>query len=218
MRARISPSILAADFANLESALKTIKSADSVHVDVMDNHFVPNLTIGMPVVERLKQVSPVPLDLHLMISDPDSWAPKYAVGVYSTTFHFEAAEDAVATARAIRSTGSLAGVALRPDTPLEAISDNLGEFDQVLIMTVEPGFGGQAFRADTMSKLHALAKIARPELSIQVDGGINTTTIKTAASNGANNFVAGTAVFGSSDPAAAINNLRDLAQTAMSGS
>src|SRR6478735_5769928 len=149
MTTRISPSILAADFANFEHELGRIATADLVHVDIMDNHFVPNLTFGLPMVERLVQVSPVPLDVHLMIDDPDRWAPGYAeVGAASVTFHVEAAHDVVQTARAIRAAGALAGLSVKPRTPLEPYLELLPEFDTLLVMTVEPGFGGQEFMAD----------------------------------------------------------------------
>lgn len=217
MTVRISPSILASDFAALGEALESIKTADSAHVDVMDNHFVPNLTFGYPVVERLQQLDIVPLDLHLMIENTDEWAPKYAaLGVYSTTFHWEAATDPIETARAIRATGSRAGVSLKPGTPASVVLDVLDEFDQVLVMTVEPGFGGQAFMPDMMAKVQEVATAAqdRTDFHLQVDGGINAQTIVTAASAGANCFVAGTAVYGQDDPAQAIAMLRDLARAA----
>ncbi len=215
MSLTIHPSILAADFANLERDLQRIEDADLVHVDVMDNHFVPNLTIGLPVVQRLAEVSPIPLDVHLMIEDPDRWAPDYAAaGAASVTFHVEAAADAVATARAIRARGSSAAIALKPMTPAEPWLDRLDEFDMVLVMTVEPGFGGQEFRHEMMSKLRQVADAAAAagrDLRIQVDGGISTTTIATAAAHGANTFVAGSSVFRSGDPAKAIRALRKAA-------
>jgi ribulose-phosphate 3-epimerase len=208
---RIHPSILNADFANLEREVGRLASADLVHVDVMDNHFVPNLTFGLPMVERLAEVSPLPLDVHLMIEDPDRWAPGYAsAGAASVTFHAEAASDAVATARAIRAAGARAGVALKPDTPVEPWLDRLDEFDLVLVMTVEPGFGGQSFREETMPKLAQLAAArGARDIRLQVDGGVTTATIVTAAQNGADTFVAGSSVFGGGDPAAAIQALRD---------
>src|ERR1700712_5439332 len=154
MTVRISPSILSADFANFDSELQRIAAADLVHVDVMDNHFVPNLTFGLPMVERLLQVTDLPLDVHLMIDDPDRWAPGFAeAGAAVVTFHAEAAKDAVATARAIRSAGAKAGVALKPGTPAAPWLGRLDEFDQVLVMTVEPGFGGQAFQPEMLGKI-----------------------------------------------------------------
>ncbi|MGR6741446.1 ribulose-phosphate 3-epimerase [Microbacterium sp. F1-18] len=215
---RINPSILAADFVNMEAELGRIRSADFVHVDVMDNHFVPNLTFGPQMVERIQATSPVPLDVHLMISDVDRWAPGYAeLGAASVTFHLEAATDPVALARRLRAIGSRAGVAVKPATPVEGLFDVLDEFDQVLVMTVEPGFGGQSFMADQMPKLRRLADEARRRGSsvwLQVDGGISESTIAQAAEAGADTFVAGSAVFGAADPDAAIASLRDRAQRA----
>ncbi|WP_246854264.1 ribulose-phosphate 3-epimerase [Naasia sp. SYSU D00057] len=211
----IHPSILAADFANLERELHRIAAADLVHVDVMDAHFVPNLTLGLPVVQRLAEVSPIPLDAHLMIEDPDRWAPDYAAaGASSVTFHVEAAKDPVATARAIRARGARAGLALKPGTPAEPWLERLDEFDLILVMTVEPGFGGQQFMPEVMPKLRQVADAAAAhgrDLRIQVDGGISTTTIGTAAAHGANTFVAGSSVFRSDDPARAIRALRKAA-------
>lgn len=210
---RISPSILAADFANLERDVASISNADLVHVDVMDNHFVPNLTFGLQMVGRLQEVSQRPLDVHLMIDDPDRWAPGYAeTGAYSVTFHAEAARDAVALARRLREIGARAGIALKPGTLVEPYLELLDEFDQVLVMTVEPGFGGQSFMESTMPKLVALrAAVGDRDLWLQVDGGIDENTISIAAEAGADTFVAGSAVFRSDDPAARIELLRSLA-------
>jgi ribulose-phosphate 3-epimerase len=196
---RIEPSILAADFVNLQGALESIASADAVHVDVMDNHFVPNLTFGPQMVGRIQDTSPVPLDVHLMIEDPERWAPGYAeLGAFSVTFHAEAARDVVALARRIRQIGSRAGVALKPGTDAAGCIEVLAEFDQVLVMTVEPGFGGQSFLAETMPKLRSLREaVDRTGLDVwlQVDGGIDDDTIAIAAEHGADTFVAGSAVF-----------------------
>jgi ribulose-phosphate 3-epimerase len=214
MVTRINPSILAADFANLEREFGRISTADLAHVDVMDNHFVPNLTLGLPVVERLLQVSPIPLDLHLMIEDPDRWAPGYAeAGAYSVTFHAEAATDAVGLARRLRDIGARAGIALKPGTAVEPYLDLLEEFDQVLVMTVEPGFGGQSFLPATMPKLRLLADAVRRrglDVWLQVDGGITEDTIVQAAAAGADTFVAGSSVF-RGDPAEQISRLRTAA-------
>ncbi|MDQ1128505.1 ribulose-phosphate 3-epimerase [Microbacterium sp. SORGH_AS_0888] len=214
---RINPSILAADFVNMQSELARIAAADFVHVDVMDNHFVPNLTFGPQMVERIQQTSPVPLDVHLMIDDPDRWAPGYAeLGAASVTFHLEAAREPLALARRLREIGARAGVAIKPGTPAEALYDLLGEVDQFLVMTVEPGFGGQSFMPETMPKLRALAAEARrrgTEVWLQVDGGISLSTIGQAAEAGADTFVAGSAVFGAEDPERAITALRDAAAT-----
>jgi ribulose-phosphate 3-epimerase len=209
MPARINPSILAADFANFEREIGRIQTADLVHVDVMDNHFVPNLTFGMATVERLQQLSMIPLDIHLMIDDPDRWAPGYAeLGAFSVTFHAEAATDAVALARKLRGIGSRAGIALKPDTAVEPYLDLLPEFDQVLVMTVEPGFGGQTFMQSVLPKLGVL-KAARGDLDVwlQVDGGITTDTIGIAAEAGADTFVAGSSVY-RGDPETNIAALR----------
>ena len=215
---RINPSILSADFANMQSDLERIGTADFVHVDVMDNHFVPNLTFGPQMVERVQATSPVPLDVHLMIEDVDRWAPGYAeLGAASVTFHLEATAHPVTLARRLRSIGARAGVAVKPDTPVEGLFDVLDEFDQILVMTVEPGFGGQSCRADQMPKLARLSAEARSRGSqvwLQVDGGISESTIAQAADAGADTFVAGSAVFGADDPAAAIAALRSGAARA----
>ncbi|WP_433862267.1 ribulose-phosphate 3-epimerase [Streptomyces sp. L7] len=211
MVTRINPSILAADFVNLERDLHTIATADLVHVDVMDNHFVPNLTFGPQMVGRIQDVSPIPLDVHLMIDDPDRWAPGYAeLGAFSVTFHAEAAADPVGLARRLRSLGARAGIALKPGTSAEGYLDLLPEFDQVLVMTVEPGFGGQSFMAETMPKLRSLREAVEArglDVWLQVDGGITEETIVTAAENGADTFVAGSSVF-RGQPAERIARLR----------
>ncbi|MFS2281264.1 ribulose-phosphate 3-epimerase [Microbacterium sp. OR21] len=215
---RINPSILAADFANMQAELARIASADFAHVDVMDNHFVPNLTFGPQMVERIQQTSPIPLDVHLMISDPDRWAPGYAeLGAASVTFHLEAAGDPVALARRLRSMGARAGVAIKPGTAGEPLYDILDEFDQILVMTVEPGFGGQGFMPETMPKLRALHDEARrrgSDVWLQVDGGISDATIAQAAQAGADTFVAGSAVYGADDIEAAVIGLRERARAA----
>ena len=212
---RINPSILSADFVNMQRDLERISGADFVHVDVMDNHFVPNLTFGPQMVERIQATSPVPLDVHLMISDADRWAPGYAeIGAASVTFHLEAAADPIALARRIRDIGSRAGIAIKPDSPAEQLYEYLDEFDQILVMTVEPGFGGQSFRDDMMPKLRGLKAEARrrgSEVWLQVDGGIAPDTIEIAAAAGADTFVAGSAVFGAADIDARIDHLRALA-------
>lgn len=220
MRALISPSILSADFTNLERDLHRIARADYAHVDVMDNHFVPNLTIGLPVVTRIAEVSPVPIDVHLMISDADRWAIEYArAGAASVTFHAEAAQAPVRLARELRSAGVRASLALRPATPVEPYLDLLGEFDMILVMTVEPGFGGQSFIEGTLPKVRRLrSAITEQGLDtwIQVDGGVSRSTVATVAGAGANVLVAGSAVYGAVDPAAEIDTLRALADEALS--
>ena len=212
---QISPSILSADFANLQSELDRVSGADWAHVDVMDGHFVPNLTLGLPVVEALQRVSPIPLDCHLMIEDPDRWAPLYAeAGGSSVTFHIEAAADPVGTARAIRAAGARAAFALKPGTPFAPYADLLPEVDMVLVMTVEPGFGGQSFMADQMPKVSAVRDAVRRhggQVWIQVDGGVSERTIGQCVDAGADVFVAGSAVFGAEDAGAQVTALRELA-------
>jgi ribulose-phosphate 3-epimerase len=212
---QISPSILSADFANLESELKRISNADWAHVDVMDGHFVPNLTLGLPVVEALAKVSPIPLDCHLMIDDPDRWAPMYAeAGGKSVTFHIEAAADPRRLARDLRAAGARAGMAIKPKTEFAPYEELLPELDMVLVMTVEPGFGGQSFMADQMPKVAQVREAVRRhggEIWVQVDGGVSASTIEQCAEAGADVFVAGSAVYGADDAAAAVDQLRALA-------
>lgn len=213
MSVRINPSILSADFANLQSELARIDTADLVHVDIMDNHFVPNLTFGLPMVARLAQVTLIPLDVHLMIDDPDRWAPGYAeAGAFSVTFHAEAASDPVALARTLRGLGARAGLAVKPGTAIEPYLEVLEEFDQILVMTVEPGFGGQGFIESTMPKLRLLRDaVGEADVWLQVDGGITVETIGIAAEAGADTFVAGSAVYGAENPATSIAALRRAA-------
>ena len=219
MTMRIQPSILSADFVNFESEFSTISAADGIHVDVMDGHFVPNITFGLGMVKRMQEISSLPLDVHLMIENPEHWAVLYAgTGVFSTTIHFETSSDPLATAKAIRATGSRAGLSIKPNTPVSEIEDLLEHFDQVLVMSVEPGFGGQAFMPAALEKISTLRKLVDSKnLSawIQVDGGIDLATIELAASAGADTFVAGSSVFSSSDRNAMINQLRSTAQSAV---
>ena len=215
----IAPSILAADFAHLADEADAVAGADWLHVDVMDAHFVPNLTIGLPVVQSLRKSTDLPLDCHLMIDDPDLWAPRYAeAGAANVTFHAEAASDAVRTARAVHDAGSMAGLAIDRDTPLEPYLELLSAFDMLLIMTIKAGFGGQDFIAEMLPKVrlarqHVTAGHLR--LFIEVDGGIDADTIEAAAEAGADVFVAGTAVYGSDDPGKALDTLRVRARAAM---
>ena len=212
MTARIQPSILSADFVNMQRDVEAIASADAVHVDVMDNHFVPNLTFGLEMVTRVQAVSPIPLDVHLMITDVDRWAPGYAeVGAFSVTFHAEATAEPVALARRLRAIGARAGLALKPGTDVAPYLELLPEFDQLLIMTVEPGFGGQSFMTDMMPKVSAVraaADAAGLDVWLQVDGGITVDTIGMAAAAGADTFVAGSSVYGAPNAADAITALR----------
>lgn len=216
MGIHINPSILSADFADLTGELQRIRNADMAHVDVMDNHFVPNLTFGPPVVERIRAVSPIPLDAHLMIEDPDTWAPVYAeIGCASVTFHLEAAAAPVRLARELRAAGARASVAVRPATPIEPLIDLLPEFDQVLIMTVEPGFGGQKFLDVCLPKIRRMREAISAsglDVMLQVDGGVSDSTIERAVDAGANVLVAGSAVYGADDADAAIASLRATAE------
>jgi ribulose-phosphate 3-epimerase len=218
MGIQITPSILNADFANLAAEVRRIPSADMVHVDVMDNRFVPNLTFGAGMVEALAKVTDQPIDCHLMIEDPDRWAPAYVeAGGASVTFHVEAAAAPVRLAREIRAQGGRAGMGLRPATPVEPYEDLLGELDMLLLMTVEPGFGGQSFldvclpkitRARAMADRHGL------DIWLQVDGGVSPETIERCAAAGADVFVAGSAVYGADDPDVMVETLRGLARNA----
>ena len=215
MTVRICPSILSADFANFESELATISDSDLIHVDVMDNHFVPNLTFGLSTVERLQQLAPKPLDVHLMIEDVDYWAEQYArLGVFSVTFHAEATDSPVAVAEKLRARGSRAGLALKPSTPVEDYASIFGSFDQILVMTVEPGFGGQPLIEQTLMKVtQAREVIDRQGLEtwLQVDGGIELANISRVAEAGADTFVAGSAIFKHDDRNAQIALMRAAA-------
>ena len=219
MAVQISPSILSADFARLADEAEAVSGvADWLHVDVMDNHFVPNLTIGLPVVESLLKHTGLPLDCHLMITDPDRWAPAYAeAGARNVTVHAEAANQPVRLLRMIRSAGARAGLALNPATPVEPYADLLPEVDMLLLMTVEPGFGGQHFLDLVLPKLRrarALVAARGGSIWLQVDGGVSEETIERCAEAGADTFVAGSAVYDADNPAAAVQALRAQAERA----
>lgn len=216
MKARIAPSILSADFANLEAELATISHADLIHVDVMDGHFVPNLTLGVPVVKRISEVTSVPLDVHLMIEAPEKWVSQYAQCAGSVTFHYEAATDPRLAISEIRKAGAKAAMSIKPGTAFSEVSELLKELDMLLIMTVEPGFGGQSLIRSTVPKVTEAFDYATSkglELSIQVDGGVTAHNVAELASAGADTFVAGTAVFQAPNRNFEIDRLRSLAIT-----
>ncbi|MEI7545766.1 MAG: ribulose-phosphate 3-epimerase [Mycobacteriaceae bacterium] len=211
-RPMIAPSILSADFAWLANEAAAVEGADWLHVDVMDAHFVPNLTLGLPVVESLLKATDIPMDCHLMITDPGRWAPGYAeAGAYNVTFHAEATDDPVSVGRDIRAAGAKAGLSIKPGTPIEPYLEILRDFDTLLVMSVEPGFGGQSFIPEVLTKVAAVRRLVDSgELTIlvEIDGGINADTIEQAAEAGVDCFVAGSAVYGAADPAAAVEALR----------
>ena len=218
MSVRIQPSILSADFVNLERDFATISSADGIHVDVMDGHFVPNMTFGTGIVKRMQEITTLPLDVHLMIENPDHWAPKYAeLGVFSVTVHYEACENVVDVAKSIKASGARAGLSIKPNTPVSVLQGLIEHFDQILVMSVEPGFGGQSFIPNSIEKIASVRNlIANENLAtwLQVDGGIDLATISKAAAAGADTFVAGSSVFGSLDRNAMITQLRQTAEAA----
>lgn len=216
---RINPSVLSADFVNMEAALQSISTADAVHVDVMDYHFVPNLTFGPQMVSRIQQVSPVPLDVHLMIENPDRWAVDFAnTGAECVTFHVEATDNPEGVLDQLEQAGAKTGISVKPGTPIEPYLPLVARVDQVLVMTVEPGFGGQSFMAEVLPKVEAVRDEAQKlgrDIWIQVDGGVAPDTIGLAATAGANTFVAGSSVFKpGTDPTAAIAELREKASEA----
>lgn len=223
MGLRISPSILSADFGHLvDECANVAPNADWLHVDIMDNHFVPNLTFGLPVVNALIGRVETPIDCHLMISDADRWAPGYAeAGAKSVTFHIEAANNPIQVAKDIRAAGARAGMAIKPGTKLEDYEDIFPHLDMVLIMTVEPGFGGQSFMSDQLPKVKRAREVIKNldlDIWLQVDGGVSAQTIEACAQAGADTFVAGSAVYSTANPRKAIDDLRELAQSATDSS
>ena len=214
---RITPSILNADFANLGAEIERISfTSDLVHLDVMDDIFVPNFTFDFAHASEIISVSKLPVDAHLMVADVDQIAPKYAeVGCASVTIHAEATTNIRSTLKAIRSNGARASLALKPKTPLDPYLEFLDDLDMLLIMTVEPGFGGQKFMNDQLPKIAQARKaIGAKAIWLQVDGGVSLETIESAAAAGADTFVAGSAVFNSADPAQMVTILREKAQSA----
>jgi ribulose-phosphate 3-epimerase len=212
---QIAPSILSADFARLAEEVEAVGDVDWVHVDVMDNHFVPNLTLGLPVVKSLLKHTSLPVDCHLMIDDPDQWAPGFAeAGARNVTFHAEAAHAPIRLARNLRAAGARAGLALKPATPVEPYADLLPEIDMLLVMTVEPGFGGQPFLDVVLPKVRRARELVRDgqhAVWVQVDGGVDEQTIGRCAEAGADVFVAGSAVYNADDPADVVRRLRTRA-------
>lgn len=214
MEIKISPSVLASDYANLESELKKCENAGAelIHVDVMDGHFVPNISIGAPVIKAMKKVCNIPFDVHLMISDPLKYIEDFAdAGADIITFHTECESDINETINKILECGCKASLSVKPNTPIEAVYPYIDKLSMVLVMTVEPGFGGQSFMTDMMSKVENLRKDF-PQIDIEVDGGVNAETIKICANSGANVFVAGSAVFKSKNPTKTIALLKENAK------
>lgn len=217
-RIRIAPSLLSADFARLHEEIARIEAggADVLHLDIMDGHFVPNISFGVPVVEKIRPASKLFFDTHLMIAEPARYAKPFATaGADLITFHIEVKDEPRRAIDAIREAGALVGVSVKPKTPAEAIFDIISLVDLVLVMTVEPGFGGQRYMADQESKIAAIKPRLRADQRLEVDGGIDAQTAARAATAGADTFVAGTSIFGRPDPVAAMNAIREAATSAV---
>jgi ribulose-phosphate 3-epimerase len=215
---RIAPSLLSVDFGRMAEGLATVErgGADLHHVDVMDGHFVPNLSIGPPVVKAIARDAKIPLDCHLMVTDPLTYGERFAkTGAWGVTFHIEVSDDPARTAAALRAMGVRPGVAINPPTPVEALERALDHVDMVLVMSVNPGFGGQKFIGDVLSKVEALRRRYGFSKDVEMDGGIDRETIGLCAAAGANVLVAGTAIYGAKDPAAEVGELRRRAETAL---
>lgn len=213
----MAPSLLSADFARLIDDVSKIEAAgcEVLHLDVMDGHFVPNISFGVPVIERLRPVSKMFFDAHLMITDPIKYAePFIKAGADLLTFHIEVTDEPMRVIEHIRKLGGRVGISLNPGTPVSAIASVVPAVDMVLVMSVWPGFGGQKFIPDALNKLRELKTILRPDQRLEIDGGIGTSTIADCARAGGDTFVAGSAVFGKPDSVAAMNELQQLAQAA----
>ena len=217
---KISPSILAADFSRLGEEVRKVEDggADFLHIDVMDGHFVPNITVGLPVIRSLRRSTRLPFDVHIMVENPDRWAKEFvAAGADILTFHYEAEPEPAGLAERIRSLGARPGISIRPATPAQVLFPLLDRLSMVLVMTVEPGFGGQKMMPACLSKARELCRECRRRglaVDIELDGGITADTVGEAARSGANVFVAGSAVFHSPDPARAVRELRASARAA----